>query len=129
VNRPTDLFDERNLQEPFMSLIAKLINRVGIHHRIHLLAHDVARRCWEPVWARVAEDAATMNDNELRGYVRARALLTVRHEVEAVIFNGQLDAGYQETLEICVLDAIVDAMLLAIRKEPPWRPQWMRQAA
>jgi len=68
------------------------------HRSAESLVHEVAERSIAAVGPRLRADVSPMSAAELRGYVRARAVRTVRRQAERIASERGLTAAHSEQL-------------------------------
>jgi hypothetical protein len=68
---------------------------------------------------RIFNEATTMSAAELRGYLRARALLSVRYQTQRVAAANQLNDKVAEQLVERALERTVNLLLREFTQQPP----------
>jgi hypothetical protein len=94
------------------------------HQKLAARAQSLAAQCLDDFWQIVEHRALTLSPAEVRGYVRARAGLTVRRAVEAVIAQSPHFAGRREQLTDLTLEQLnrqVSARVRALHQATPSR--------
>ena len=92
-------------------LIRNVIERITGENRLRELAQTVAQSCADAIWKRVECGIENMSTPEARGYIRGRAGIIVRRQVEnAVEHNAVKPSRHSRLLEL-TMQSVIDGMI------------------
>ncbi len=109
-------------------MLSALIARLRGGEQVESLANTVASRSLEVVWHRVRSRLPTLGVNEARGYVKARAIGTIRDQIATMITAGTLAQRLGDRVFVLASEQVVQGMLQRWSSAPV-RTATIRRAA